>query len=126
MPVQVIAFLLAIASVLVSVVNTGAESKTFDVEGQNDPEHDLTYRPDFFHAVFAVASAYLCMLYLSWNLNLLPGEGDAQFQVRCLLPVQAAFTLCKAAHLNSLITATCSTLCNDALPLLCIIVLQPT
>ena len=32
-------------------------------------EEDLPYRYDFFHAIFALASMYLSMLFTSWNLN---------------------------------------------------------
>ena len=54
-----------------------------DVEAQQvDDSELLPYRPDFFHAIFALASCYLCMLYISWNLNTLPGlHGDSKFQV---------------------------------------------
>eukprot|EP00891_Asterochloris_glomerata_P004622 jgi/Astpho2/4622/e_gw1.00067.172.1_t len=73
-----IAFLIAIAAVCISTVNSGVESKSFEVESQLPEDDMLTYRPDFFHTVFALASAYLCMLYLNWNLNELPGQQPDQ------------------------------------------------
>jgi len=29
----------------------------------------LPYRPDYFHLIFALASAYVAMLFTNWNLN---------------------------------------------------------
>lgn len=80
---QAIAFILGIAAVCYSVVTTCVESRAMDVEAQQvDDSELLPYRPDFFHAIFALASCYLCMLYISWNLNTLPGlHGDSKFQV---------------------------------------------
>ena len=80
---QTIAFLIAIVAVCISTVNSGVESKSFEVESQLPEDDMLTYRPDFFHTVFALASAYLCMLYLNWSLNELPGQQpDQRFTVR--------------------------------------------
>ena len=80
---QAIAFILGIAAVCYSVVTTCVESRAMDVEAQQvDDSELLPYRPDFFHAIFALASCYLCMLYISWNLNTLTGlHGDSKFQV---------------------------------------------
>ena len=80
---QAIAFILGILAVCYSVVTTCVESRAMDLEAQQEDESELLpYRPDFFHAIFALASAYLCMLYISWNLNTLPGlHGDSKFQV---------------------------------------------
>ena len=84
--VQAIAFIVAIMAVCYSVVTTCVESRALDLEASL-PEDDselLPYRPEFFHAVFGLASAYLCMLYISWNLNTLPSlSGDGKFQVSC-------------------------------------------
>lgn len=87
---QTIAFLIAIAAVCISTVNSGVESKSFEVESQLPEDDMLTYRPDFFHTVFALASAYLCMLYLNWNLNELPGQQpDQRFTVSLLGRISA-------------------------------------
>ena len=60
-----------------------------DLEAQTqaaNPDELLPYRPEFFHAIFALASAYLCMLYISWSLNTLPSlSGDGKFQVSCII-----------------------------------------
>ena len=81
---QAIAFVIAIAAVCYSVVTTCVESRAMDLEAQPvDDTELLPYRPEFFHAIFGLASAYLCMLYLSWNLDTLPSlSGDGKFQVR--------------------------------------------
>lgn len=82
---QAIAFILGILAVCYSVVTTCVESRAMDLEAQEDDSELLPYRPDFFHAIFALASAYLCMLYISWNLNTLPSlHGDSKFQVTLL------------------------------------------
>ena len=54
-----------------------------DLEAQRVEDSELLpYRPEFFHAIFGLASAYLCMLYISWNLDTLPSlSGDGKFQV---------------------------------------------
>ena len=81
---QAIAFILAIMAVCYSVVTTCVESRALDLEASQpvDDSELLPYRPEFFHAVFGLASAYLCMLYISWNLNTLPSlSGDGKFQV---------------------------------------------
>lgn len=84
--VQAIAFIVAIMAVCYSVVTTCVESRALDLEASlpEDESELLPYRPEFFHAVFGLASAYLCMLYISWNLNTLPSRsGDGKFQVGC-------------------------------------------
>ena len=87
---QTIAFLIAIAAVCITTVNSGVESKSFEVESQLPEDDMLTYRPDFFHTVFALASAYLCMLYLNWSLNELPGQQpDQRFTVRLIGRISA-------------------------------------
>ena len=81
---QAIAFVIAIAAVIYSVVTTCVESRAMDLEAQTqeaNPDELLPYRPEFFHAIFALASAYLCMLYISWSLDTLPSlSGDGKFQ----------------------------------------------
>lgn len=37
---------------------------------ESGPEGDpLPYRPDYFHLIFALASAYVAMLFTNWDLN---------------------------------------------------------
>ena len=80
---QAIAFIIGIAAVCYSVVTTCVESRAMDLEAQRVEDSELLpYRPEFFHAIFGLASAYLCMLYISWNLDTLPSlSGDGKFQV---------------------------------------------
>lgn len=83
MLVQAIAFIIGIAAVIYSVVTTCVESRALDLEAQAVDDELLPYRPEFFHAIFGLASAYLCMLYISWSLDTLPTlTGDGKFQVR--------------------------------------------
>ena len=81
---QAIAFILGIAAVCYSVITSCVESRAMDLEAQQVEDSELLpYRPEFFHAIFGLASAYLCMLYISWNLDTLPSlSGDGKFQVR--------------------------------------------
>ena len=80
---QAIAFILGIAAVCYSVITTCVESRAMDLEAQQVEDSELLpYRPEFFHAIFGLASAYLCMLYISWSLDTLPSlSGDGKFQV---------------------------------------------
>ncbi|DBA86260.1 hypothetical protein WJX77_011720 [Trebouxia sp. C0004] len=80
---KAIAFILGIAAVCYSVITTCVESRAMDLEAQRVEDSELLpYRPEFFHAIFGLASAYLCMLYISWNLDTLPSlSGDGKFQV---------------------------------------------
>lgn len=104
MLVQAIAFIVAIMAVCYSVVTTCVESRALDLEASQpvDDSELLPYRPEFFHAVFGLASAYLCMLYISWNLNTLPSlSGDGKFQVRfCILSkhVHVEYVMSEAAN----------------------------
>jgi len=62
---QAIAFILGIAAVCYSVITTCVESRAMDLEAQRVEDSELLpYRPEFFHAIFGLASAYLCMLHL--------------------------------------------------------------
>ena len=84
MLLQAIAFIIAIMAVCYSVATTCVESRALDLEAAQpgDSSELLPYRPEFFHAIFGLASAYLCMLYISWNLDTLPSlSGDGKFQV---------------------------------------------
>ncbi len=57
---QIAGFFAALAAVLVSTVRSSSESGSFrvSVAAPHDAA-ELPYRPDFFHCVFMLASAYL-------------------------------------------------------------------
>ncbi len=57
--VQIAGFFAALASVLVSTVRSSSESASFRVRDVPHDAVELPYRPDFFHVVFTLASAYL-------------------------------------------------------------------
>lgn len=59
----VLAFFVALAVVLASIFRLSSKKEA------GYSEEDLPYRYDFFHAIFALASMYLSMLFTSWNLN---------------------------------------------------------
>ena len=56
---QIAGFFAALASVLVSTVRSSSESASFRVSDVPHDAVELPYRPDFFHVVFMLASAYL-------------------------------------------------------------------
>ncbi len=56
---QVAGFFAALAAVLVSTVTSSLESAAFSESAVQHDAVELPYRPDFFHMVFMLASAYL-------------------------------------------------------------------
>ncbi|KAK9845928.1 hypothetical protein WJX81_006178 [Elliptochloris bilobata] len=66
---KIAGFFAALASVLVSTVNSSSESGSFSVSAVPHDAGELPYRPDFFHTVFMLASAYLAMLFTAWSLD---------------------------------------------------------
>ena len=89
-PTPIVAFVLALVVVGVSTTNSGRASATFalspDAEaggGANsttgtDPDDEtvLPYRPDFFHLVFLLASAYISMVLVGWGVG---AESQGEF-----------------------------------------------
>ena len=85
---QIVAFVLALVVVGVSTTNSGRASATFalspDAESGSstgaatDPDDDavLPYRPDFFHLVFLLASAYISMVLVGWGVG---AEAQGEF-----------------------------------------------
>lgn len=67
--IQIISFFIVLAVVLLSTLRAG----TADITGDGD---SLPYRPDIFHAVFALAALYIAMILTNWNLENVPGEFD--------------------------------------------------
>lgn len=73
---QVVGFVLAIAATIYATMNSSMASSTLSLsDSLADPEGDsLPYRYDFFHLAYALASAYLAMLFTGWSLNNVPGH----------------------------------------------------
>jgi hypothetical protein len=67
---QAVAFFLALAAVNYSIVSTGTSNMMSHASASRSAAPllaaELPYRPDFFHAIFALASMYLAMLFSSW------------------------------------------------------------
>lgn len=75
---QVTAFILAIAATLYATMNSSMASSTLSLsDSLTNPDADrLPYRLDFFHLAYALASAYLSMLFCGWSLSDVPGHWD--------------------------------------------------
>ena len=71
---QVIGFALALISVLLATFFSSAEASSFGLGSNKDNDEYLSYPPDFFHAIYMLASAYVAMLFISWNLSDVPGK----------------------------------------------------
>lgn len=56
---QVAGFFAALAAVLYTTVTSSSESASFSIGAVQHDAVELPYRPDFFHSVFMLASAYL-------------------------------------------------------------------
>lgn len=67
------AFAIALASVVLATFFSSTEASSFSLSSEKD-ETDLAYAPDFFHGLYMLASAYVAMLFLSWNLQNTPGK----------------------------------------------------
>lgn len=70
--IQVVSFFIALGVVLMSTLSVGTADVS-DNYGDGDP---LPYRPDYFHAIFALAALYVAMLFTNWDLDDVPGEFD--------------------------------------------------
>lgn len=76
--IQIISFVLAIIAVAFTTTRSGVASGAFDVTAaaaDSGAPDELPYRPDFFHAVFMLASAYMAMVLSGWELDQ-GGEGE--------------------------------------------------
>ena len=56
---QIAGFFGALAAVLYSTVTSSSDSAAFSISSVQHDAVELPYRPDFFHAVFTLASTYL-------------------------------------------------------------------
>ncbi len=71
-----LAILAILAATFTSATTDIFETKKPDHEAQTEEEDSnlLTDRPDVFHLVFLLGSAYMAMLFTSWSLNNTPGQ----------------------------------------------------
>ena len=72
-PLQIVGFAFALVSVLLATFFSSTEASSFNLLDAKDDE-TLDYPPDFFHAMYVLASAYVAMLFISWNLGDVPGR----------------------------------------------------
>ena len=69
--VQIVGFFLGIGAVGYSTLTLG----TSHIFGSGDEDkHELPYRPDSFHLIFALASMYMAMLLTNWELSDNPSD----------------------------------------------------
>ena len=76
--VDIIGFFIAIAAVCISTttISTAGEGFGFDLE--DGSEEEIPYRPEFFHLMFALGSAYLAMVFTAWSLSGTPGRFEVE------------------------------------------------
>ena len=55
--------MIAILAVLLSTAFASTEAASFSLASEDPAAEKLPYRPDFFHAVYLLASAYVAMLF---------------------------------------------------------------
>ena len=69
---QIIGFVFALVAVVLATFFASTEASSFNAGSKDD--ESLDYPPDFFHLVYVLASAYVAMLFISWNLGDVPGK----------------------------------------------------
>lgn len=67
--VQILGFVIAILALGISTMNSGVSSQAFDLDKGSGTDKDLQYRPDFFHAMYFLASCYMLLLLVGWDLS---------------------------------------------------------
>ncbi|PSC71077.1 putative serine incorporator [Micractinium conductrix] len=73
--ITIIGFVVAMVALGFSTMSSGTSSGAFDLEKDSDIDDDkLAYRPDFFHGMFMLASCYMMMLLVGWDLEGQAGE----------------------------------------------------
>lgn len=71
---RIIAFVIAMIAMAITTINCGRSSKAFSVSDdselglQDDASKALPYRPDFFYLMFFLASSYMAMVLVSWDI----------------------------------------------------------
>ena len=65
--------MIALVTVILATFFSSTEASSFSLSGEKD-DNDLNYSPDFFHAIYMLASAYVAMLFLGWSLQNTPGK----------------------------------------------------
>jgi serine incorporator 1/3 len=81
--VRIIGFIIALLAMGITTVNSGRSSAAFSLRndpeaGQGEDDDALPYRPDFFYVIFMLASAYMAMLLIGWDML---GEEQGEFTI---------------------------------------------
>ncbi|KAK9907944.1 hypothetical protein WJX75_000353 [Coccomyxa subellipsoidea] len=71
---QIFFFFLGLAIMLISVMTSSQEAASFRLNSGSASDGDLPYRADFFHLIFMLASAYVAMVFTTWNLEGVSGH----------------------------------------------------
>lgn len=71
---KVLSFIIALVSMMIGTVNTARSSDSFSL-GESYPDGDTSlYRIDVFYSIYMLASGYISMIFLSWDIAKTDGE----------------------------------------------------
>jgi hypothetical protein len=114
---QICGFLVTLFAVGWSALSSGSdkESFTFDVgaevrneDGEGGDGEDLTFSPTIFHAMFALASAYLAMLLTGWDWQVVRnGEFEADKGVASMWMKIGAQWVCVILYIWTVVAPIC-------------------
>ncbi|PRW59950.1 putative serine incorporator [Chlorella sorokiniana] len=75
--VQIVGFVVAILALGYSTMSGATSSNAFDLSaGTGCDDDELPHRPDFFHLMFMLASCYMAMLFVGWDLEGQQGQNS--------------------------------------------------